>query len=431
MRLGVFALPLCVVLCVPTANGNRQQIVCRDRFLWPFASTSVWNVPIGSGAVFVPVHLFDLPYAEACALRTGPAVALRSLCPGWNTSWTPGTCVAAGCCWAPLPAPQPGPWCHYPGGRLPNWGFHADVDVAVRASSDDPLVPWISQGGWGPEDRCAISGTVATHVPLPDDFAIGCQGGNLAMGLLLPDNRTLLQMQPANRAPMRGAPLLAQYQRGCPVAFPWAVDILSDAPWGAHGGSGLSSIGGTLRAGELLPGAPPIAHALKLELLAHDYYFSGGPAAPYEQCFAWPALGCDGYAHDSSSALQYNGSCAALKPGALLAIPPDAAPAAMATEPGRRLGDALRAYGAYIVDDTASDSAALCMEQATLDDLRAAYSITVGAPAASAASAAFASDLAELFRSLAVVANNANSTVGGGGTPGVPLAPPICGAEAG
>jgi len=39
------------------------------------------------------------------------------------------------------------------------------------------------------------------------------------------------------------------------------------------GGSGLSSFGGAIRLGELLPGAPPIQHALKLELFAHAYYF--------------------------------------------------------------------------------------------------------------------------------------------------------------
>ena len=29
---------------------------CRDRFLEPFSSTSIWNTAIGSGAVFSPVR---------------------------------------------------------------------------------------------------------------------------------------------------------------------------------------------------------------------------------------------------------------------------------------------------------------------------------------------------------------------------------------
>ncbi len=40
----------------------------------------------------------------------------------------------------------------------------------------------------------------------------------------------------------------------------------------------------------------------------------------------------------------------------------------------------------------------------------------------------FYNDLIAIFQSLQVVINNSNSTVGGGGTPLGPIAPPICGA---
>jgi hypothetical protein len=39
--------------------------------------------------------------------------------------------------------------------------------------------------------------------------------------------------------------------------------------YGAHGGSGLSAMGGSIRKGELMPNTGAIAHALKLELWAH------------------------------------------------------------------------------------------------------------------------------------------------------------------
>jgi hypothetical protein len=45
---------------------------------------------------------------------------------------------------------------------------------------------------------------------------------------------------------------------------------------GAHGGSGLSALGGVIRLHEIGPDAPPIRHALKLELFAHQYYYGGG-----------------------------------------------------------------------------------------------------------------------------------------------------------
>ena len=70
---------------------------------------------------------------------------------------------------------------------------------------------------------------------------------------------------------------------GCPQPYPLAVNISSSGPetaLGAHGGSGLSAFGGTLRTHELAPGAPPIAHALKLELFAHQYYYGGADLQP-------------------------------------------------------------------------------------------------------------------------------------------------------
>ena len=48
------------------------------------------------------------------------------------------------------------------------------------------------------------------------------------------------------------------------------VSLLSNGSLGAHGGSGLSAVGGMIRLGELLPSAPPIRHAIKLELFAHQ-----------------------------------------------------------------------------------------------------------------------------------------------------------------
>ena len=107
------------------------------------------------------------------------------------------------------------------------------------------------------------------------------QSNNNAAAVLLPDRRTLVQMQPLYRCEP-GSPILAKWgaDRGCPQTFPNTTDILGDGALGAHGGSGLSSIGGTIRMGELLPGAPPISHALKLELFGHLYYYGGHQLQP-------------------------------------------------------------------------------------------------------------------------------------------------------
>ena len=89
---------------------------CRDRFLEPFASGSIWNTAIGSGAQFAPAGLF-------------------------------------------------------PTTREPTQ-FHNDQDFFLRVSSADPLTPWVNQGDWGGDDHCAIQGAghVVTHINFPANW---------------------------------------------------------------------------------------------------------------------------------------------------------------------------------------------------------------------------------------------------------------------
>ena len=282
-------LAVCSVARGAPKQHTVRQTQCRDRFVWPFSEHSIWNVPLGSNASFRPANIYNLSYEVGCALRNGSAASLRSVCSGWNSTWTSGTCLSAGCCYIPIsPDPHSIPWCFRPGGLPPQWGFHNDDDLIVSASANDPSIPWINQGNWNPGNHCEITGPQATVVPLPSNFTTECGGGNNAMALLMPDNCTLVQMQPAFRFDS-DSPLLALYHEGGPVPFPWNISITGDGATGAHGGSGLSSMGGTIRAGELRPGAPPLMHALKLELFAHDYYFSNGSAAPYSEVRALPS----------------------------------------------------------------------------------------------------------------------------------------------
>ena len=39
-------------------SAARSTNVCRDRLLQPFASSSIWNTPIGSGAELQPAGIF-------------------------------------------------------------------------------------------------------------------------------------------------------------------------------------------------------------------------------------------------------------------------------------------------------------------------------------------------------------------------------------
>ena len=105
------------------------------------------------------------------------------------------------------------------------------------------------------------------------------------IGIVSADNRTVLQTQPLYRcAP--GSPVLSLRPERKDW---WAQDLVtSNGTHGAHGGSGLSAVGGTIRWWELMPGAAGPKHALKIELYSRDYYFRGQP------CFRWPAICCCG-----------------------------------------------------------------------------------------------------------------------------------------
>ena len=261
------------------------------------------------------------------------------------------------------------------------------------------------------------------------------------MGVLLPDNVTLVQMQPVYRCAF-GAPILARFGNatdGCPQQFPNVTSILGDGALGSHGGSGLSGVGGTIRVGELLPSSPPIPHALKLEL-QHQWYYGQKrlqPATPENGGrgqYVWPATGSDS---DSGSQKApgglYGGTDPNIAPGALLAIPATVADTITCnTMIGQKIKEALVNYGGYIVDDTgAGNSVALCMDALVNAEMRAHYGYAMTSPAGVSGKASdpgkeLYEDLLKLFQALHAVTNNGPDSIGGGGTPRVPTKPPIC-----
>lgn len=393
-------LPLLAALAVQ-ASTNAP---CRDRFLEPFASSSIWNTAVGSSAAFSPCNLF-------------------------------------------------------PTGREPSQ-FHNDQDFFIMASKDDPLTNWINQGDWGADDHCKVqgTGTVVAQLPLPRNWTSasdcdgaaksdasncrskGNQANNNAMGVLLLDNETIVQMQPAYRCGY-GTPLLAKFGNGtadgCPQQFPNTTSIFGDGALGSHGGSGLSGVGGTIRLGELLPNAPPIAHALKIELqhqwyfglrkLATDSAYNGGRSQ-----YVWPATGSDSGSNKVPGGL-YGGEDPNVAPGALLAIPLSAANTVKTTTVvGARIKAALTTYGGYIVDDTGGgNSVAICMEADVNAEMRSHYGYAMTYPHGVSAAVtdkghALYADLLAIFQALHAVTNNGATSVGGGGTPIVPKKPPIC-----
>jgi len=52
-----FQLLLVVLVLFSLVKGGSQA--CRDRFLWPFSSESIWNHPVGASAKYSPASLFS------------------------------------------------------------------------------------------------------------------------------------------------------------------------------------------------------------------------------------------------------------------------------------------------------------------------------------------------------------------------------------
>jgi hypothetical protein len=156
----------------------------------------------------------------------------------------------------------------------------------------------------------------------------------------------------------------------------------------AYGGS---AIGGLIRTWEVQAGQ--IRHPLAVALY-DDFHLQQG--------WVWPAT------QEDSGSEDYGGL---IPMGSLVAIPQSVNLSTLGLSPsGLMLAQAFKDYGAYIVDTSAGFS------------VYAEPSIATQTPTQLAAMRA---DLNKIRAQLRVVTNNGPSSVGGGGTPVVPLAPPL------
>lgn len=332
----------------------------RHPLSWPFAADSIWNQPIGSEARYVDAAI-------------QPAANLQ-----------------------------------------------VDEDHFYQLSNGDPLQPLFSIGNW---ENGRATGTIYQNIalPLPDNFAIADarpgQTPNNAAAFLLPDGRTLVQVNALTRpAPPSTSPEATGPGQ---LVYGWRSvnqDILGPGRLGGHAGSGLSSIGGTLRPGELI-GPEPIRHALKINLWA-ERYFSYSVGTEGGLGYRWPADRADNYATPAT----YGGGNPALLLGSLLAIPPAVTPEQLGlkTEAARKLFYAFQDYGAYVADDTAWNAHALTLEVGVKEEFETHYGYGF-----EASSGPFYDDVMALFSALAVVDNNGPERIGGGGEPRAPMAPPF------
>lgn len=338
----------------------------RDPLKQPFASNSIWNMPIGSAAVYKPANLSGNPANNIWATMPGADEE--------HLFFTPT---------APL--------------------------TAINYSSV----------GWSGGNRCGATGGLLVSVPMPSNYVIPNNNGNTAGVFLMPDGRSLVQTQPMARC-TAGGPATAL------VKFA-AVDLYGPGITGAHGGSGLSSIGGSIRVGELRPGSQGPKHALKVNLYAKEALFR---CSVRSDCFRWPATTADSYAIGFYGTAN-NNSNADMKMGALLAIPASTLIASLGleTEPARQLAWTLQNYGAYVVDDTYAAGFAFSTETgpsgSKVQEFEKDFGFAFVQKVNSQSTSPWVRDTQRLVKALHVVSNNSANSIGGGGTPRQPLAAPI------
>lgn len=318
----------------------------RDKYLQPFASNSVWNHPIGSGAQYVDANLPRTNYYQETELiYLDPAAPLRTL--EDNGQW-PATC---------------GSGSNEGQVRIPN-------GVLIDEGSD-------------------------SYMP------------NNAAGALRADNNTIQEFLYASRcngtgSVYTGLTLCEQSIYGS------GIDGFC-----AHGGSGLSGVGGSLRLWEI-NSTQPIKHALKITMPSYLLSKCNGGQR-------WPAQNADSGYSDTGSWQYYAGTNCNLRMGSLLAMPATAnCDTLVSATLAKRICKALQDYGAYVVDVHPSWNAGC---QCPRTDWRP---MTLNGEAGTEApTEAVGSQLLTLFENLDVIANNSSSAIGGGGTPRVPLSPPI------
>jgi hypothetical protein len=342
----------------------------RDPLQQPFSSTSIWNTPIGSNAVYVPANLPADPRGQA---------------------------------WATMPQ------------------IDGEIIVLQPAATPTPIqknsVAW--QGG----NRCvpdnATSAPIQT-VPIPATFTVPNAGGNNSAAILGADGQTIYQNQPFTRCTVGGGATAL-------LGFP-NVNLYGSGETGSHGGSGLSAIGGSIRLGELRPGGQPPFHALKIEV---DSAVVLHTCTTRANCYRWPAIGSDSNAVTAYGSLGDGTQPVGMQMGALLAIPAkvNLSNLGLLSVPGQMLAWTLQNYGAYIVDSTGGAGFTLAAEEGAQGSMLTQFQNDWGYPMQDwvihSNKNPWVHDLQILVPLLAVVDNNTAATPGGGGTPLQPLAPPI------
>ncbi|WP_319423433.1 hypothetical protein [Pleurocapsa sp. FMAR1] len=328
----------------------------RKAWQWPFSSQSIWNLPLSSNAVYEPANIKSGLYTSA------------------------------------------------------------ELELLYQVSENDPLIRLHAPGSW--TNRCdgvkSPTGNPVDKIYLrfPKNKLIPNVNPpitpNNSVAILQPDGKTIVSIGSAARC-KPGSSVHGWYAG--------KENIYGTGITGSSGGSGLSTLGGTIRSEELTNGEP-IRHALRINVWASKYLYY--EATDKKPGYRWPASNADSYAAD-----KYGGRNPNFEMGSLLAIPPDVNPESLGlkTLPALKLFYALQNYGAYVADDTAWDVTAFSLQQGVPEEFEQTYGYQFETNQKN--NSQWFQEYYTLVKSLHLVTNNNPTSYEGETDRLAPLAPPF------
>lgn len=325
----------------------------RDPKLQPFASTSIWNIPLGVDAVMVDA-----------GIRATPA---------------PGNPYAT------------------------SHGSTSKVvidPIHINMNTGDPQkeVSNILEAGLKPISSVNYNIPAGTFVHVPAGMSHNGSWNGIA-AFIRPGGETYMEGQTLYLT-AGGNPRWAYTNPKTTNA-----DLRGEGRAGMHGGAAMSGLGGAVRRFEWDAYlSKPLKHVLSVNLFGDRFMSrSTHPQGGSRGGWRWPAYTSDsGYSNPDSH--NYYGLTGTDKPmmGALLGLKTSFDLNTITHARARWLADALQGFGAYVVDNTAWDAHAFSME-ASVRSLFGAESST------------FHTQVMSLFSNLQLVVDNSPTNVGGAG----------------
>lgn len=353
--------------------------------LWPGASNSAFNTPIGTSAT---LSAAGITFIESGTYAGGVATRLRGERERIFMDKTAATATVKFNCYG---------WGGVSGCTEPD-RTHASTGSTYSGA------PWFAD----------------FTVPMLLSYTVADDGNNNSAAWITADGANVDNAQPLCHSTAGG-------DVTCQVKSP-RTSLRGTDMGGSHYGSGLSALHGTIRYGEITNainnGLKYLSHGLKCVIDAHRfYYYAHSPG------YTYIATQRDGYASPTT----YAGVNANLVPGALLTLQSgfntSVGGGNVTTAVGSILAETIKRFGIIPIDDTTWNAVMISVEDGPAGSVHTelsglGYTLDYDPPSLAGANA-FYKDIKAIFEGLYIVTNATTGALGGGGSAayGTPTAP--------